>query len=78
MYQLTPKALIAIDKARSAGIIRGLANALKCSDNTINRHIRDNEPNGDLTKKIAVEVIRKNTGLKEAEILVRVNQPVEA
>lgn len=78
MYQLTQKAINSIDEARSSGIIRELANVLMCSDNTINRHIRDNVVNGDLTKKASLEVIRKVTGLKVSEITEEVFQKVEA
>jgi hypothetical protein len=69
MYQLTQKALNKIDALRPEGIIRRLADALACSDNTINRHIRENEPNGDLTKLAALEVIREATGLSDKQIL---------
>ena len=78
MYQLTQKALTAINEARPEKVIRLLMDALDCSEATINRHVRDNIPNGDLTKVAAMEVIREVTGLKDAQILERVKEKVEA
>jgi hypothetical protein len=69
MYQLTQKAISKIDALRSDGIIRTLATCLDCSENTVNRHIRENVPNGDLTKLAALEVIREATGLGDKQIL---------
>ncbi len=74
MYILSPKALKAIEDARPNGIIRDLAATLLCSENTINRYLRENDNvvNGDLTKKAALEVIQKSSGLKQDDILKRV------
>jgi hypothetical protein len=44
-----------------------LALALGCSEGSINRYIRENDDN--LTKAAALEVIRKETGLTDDEIL---------
>lgn len=46
-----------------------LALELDCSVPTIDRWIKENEPNGDLTKATAVKVIAEETGLKESKIL---------
>lgn len=72
MHQLTTKAINAINEARENGIIRLLIDALGCSENSVNRHIRDNIPNGDLTKYAALEVIRQVTGLGDDKILKKV------
>jgi hypothetical protein len=69
MYLLSQKALKAIEAARHKRIISHLAGALIRSESQINRYIRENELNGDLTKKAALEVIRKDTGLGLREIL---------
>lgn len=68
MYQLSQKAITALNDARPESI-RALTVTLDCSENTINRHIRENVPNGDLTKKASLEEIQKVTGLKENQIL---------
>lgn len=72
MYILTQKAIETINENRGKGVIRSLADALKCSENTINRHIRENEPNGDLTKVAALEVIREVSGLSDEDMLENV------
>jgi len=51
----------------SPGIKLKLALALNCSEGSINRYIRENDDN--LTKAAALEVIRKETGLTDEEIL---------
>ena len=51
----------------SPGIKSKLALALGCSEGTINRYIRENDDN--LTKAAAMQVIRKETGLTDDEIL---------
>jgi hypothetical protein len=60
---------IAIEAIRqySPGIKSKLALALNCSEGSINRYIRENDDN--LTKAAALQVIRKETGLSEDEIL---------
>jgi hypothetical protein len=69
MYLLSQKALQAIDEARPHRIINHLASALILSESRVNRIIRENEPNGDLTKRAALEVIQKDTKLKLKDIL---------
>lgn len=51
-----------------------LALALDCSEQSINKYIRDNSDN--LTKAAAMEVIREETGLTDEEILERTPQSV--
>jgi hypothetical protein len=64
--KLTKVALEAILQ-HSPGIKSKLALALSCSEGSINRYIRENDDN--LTKAAALEVIRKETGLTNEEIL---------
>ncbi|HEX9504038.1 MAG TPA: hypothetical protein VF974_07045 [Patescibacteria group bacterium] len=64
--KLTNIAIQAILK-HSPGIKSKLALALSCSEGSINRYIRENDDN--LTKAAALEVIRKETGLREEDIL---------
>lgn len=64
--KLTKLALQAIIQ-HSPGIKLKLALALGCSEGSINRYIRENDDN--LTKAAALEVIRKETGLTDDEIL---------
>jgi hypothetical protein len=64
--KLTKLALDAIHQ-HSPGIKSKLALVLNCSESTINRYIRGNDDN--LTKAAALEVIRKVSGLSDAEIL---------
>lgn len=54
-----------------------LALALNCSIYTVDRWIKDNEENGDLTKASAVQIIKEETGLNQDEILEedKVDQP---
>jgi hypothetical protein len=74
-YILTAYALRKINESRSkTDIIIDLAKALGCSENSVNRHLRENLSNGDLTKKAAIEVITKCTGLEEKKVLVAVIQ----
>jgi hypothetical protein len=63
--KLTNIAMQAI--VQSPGIKLKLALALGCSEGSINRYIRENDDN--LTKAAALEVIRKETGLTDEEIL---------
>jgi hypothetical protein len=64
--RLTKIALEAI-RQHAPGIKSKLALALNCSEASINRYIRDNDDN--LTKAAALEIIRKESGLSEEEIL---------
>jgi hypothetical protein len=68
MFRLTETALDAI-LMHSPKIKSRLALALNCSEGSINRYIRENDDN--LTKAAALEVIREETGLTDAEILER-------
>ena len=69
--RLTAVALQAI-RDRSPGIKSKLALALGCSEGSINRYLRTNDD--ALTKAAALEVIRNETGLTNAEILETINQ----
>lgn len=64
--KLTKIAFEAIAK-HSPRIKSLLALALNCSEQSINKYIRDEDDN--LTKAAALEVIRKETGLTDEEIL---------
>ena len=68
MYQLTDKALAEIEMQRP-GIISKLALSLQCSDNSINRYLRENEENGDLTKYAALEVLQAEIKLPIGKII---------
>ncbi len=69
MYTLSPKALKKIESLRPT-IIYHLAIALApSSDDSINRYIRENRTNGDLTKYAALEVLQQETGLSVDELL---------
>lgn len=70
MYQLSQAAIKSINEARANGIIRQVAFVLDRSESQVNKLIRDNEINGDLTKKAALEVIQRITRLKLSDILV--------
>lgn len=43
--------------------------ALNCSQSSIRVYIKDNDPNGELTKAVALAAIREDTGLEVSEIL---------
>jgi hypothetical protein len=64
--KLTKIALQAI-QAHSPAIKNKLALALQCSAGSVNRYLRENSDN--LTKFTALEVIRKETGLTDKDIL---------
>ena len=68
MFKLSKKALRAIN---TPAIRIDLAGTLKCTERTIIRYIDDNLPDNELTKAAALELMRKHTGLKDNEILVR-------
>lgn len=64
--KLTDKA---IEVVKKPAVRRRLADALDCTDQTIIRYIKENEPNGDLTKAAALKTIAEETGLATDEIL---------
>lgn len=66
MFKLSTRVLKLINNTRIRIL---LAQALLCSEQTIIRYITNNDDT--LTKAAAMEVIRKETGLKDKEILVR-------
>lgn len=66
--KLTKAAIDAILEHTPA-IKQELAMTLTCSEGTINRHLRENQDNGDLTKVAALQVIRQRTGLSDEQIL---------
>lgn len=47
-----------------------LAQSLNLSEQSIIRHIKANRDNGVLTKTASINEIKKQTGLKESQILV--------
>lgn len=53
-----------------------LALELGCSVQTIERWIKNNDDNGDLTKATALQVIGEETGLDQSEILEEVSANV--
>ncbi|HTE27071.1 hypothetical protein [Flavitalea sp.] len=65
---LSKKALDAISDGKT-GIKLKLALALKCSEGSINRYIRENDD--ELTKAAAIEVIQKEMGFQYEEIIKR-------
>lgn len=50
-------------------IRRELTVALKCTDQTISRYIKDNEADGELTKAAALKVIREALNCEDGDIL---------
>lgn len=62
--KLSQKALEAIKKPE---VRIQLALVLKCTDQTINRYIKDNDDN--LTKAAVLAVIKRETKLKDSQIL---------
>ncbi len=64
--------MILSDLARTKMTTRAknkLALEMDCSVHTIERWISDNEPNGNLTKSKAIQIIGEETGLHPDEIL---------
>jgi hypothetical protein len=57
----------ALDKIKNPKIRIKLAIALGVTDQSIQNYIKDNKD--ELTKAAALEVIRKETGLRDSEIL---------
>lgn len=59
-------------KAKNAITIRTrnrIALEMDCSVPTVDRWIKENEDNGDLTKAKPLQILREETGLTDAEIL---------
>lgn len=77
MFRLTQKAIDALNEQKPESL-RQLAVALDVSENSVYRHLRDNLPNGDLTKIAAIEVVRQVTGLNDSQILESATEKVEA
>jgi len=71
MFQLSKKVIKQINNPETR---IQLAQALQCTEQTIIRYINNNDDS--LTKAAAMEVIRKYTGLKDNEILVRIKSAV--
>ena len=59
----------ALQQIKDPTIRTKLALALGVTDQSIQRYIKDNSD--DLTKAAALEVIRKETGLSDSQILIR-------
>ena len=55
--------------------INRIALEFDCSVYTVKRWIDANEPNGDLTKTKAVQIISEETGLTDSEILMEAMVP---
>lgn len=70
--KLTQKA---IELVKDQKIRAQLILALKVTDQTIMRWIKDNQDNGTLTTMAAMDVIRRNTGLGDSEILEEAIEP---
>jgi hypothetical protein len=66
LLQLTKTALKAIQSC-APGIKLRLALALRCSEGSINRYLRENDDN--LTKAAALQVLREVTGLSDKHLL---------
>jgi hypothetical protein len=63
--KLTEKAL----QAMTVRTRTRIALELDCSVPTVDRWIKENDDNGDLTKALAVQIISEETGLAHEEIL---------
>lgn len=59
----------ALKKINTVSIRISLASELKCGEQTIINHIKNNKEDGLLTKAKALQVIKRETGLTENEIL---------
>ena len=55
-----------------------LCAALVMTDQTISDYIKANKPNGPLTTYSAMQVIREETGLTDAQILIEPSQVLES
>lgn len=71
MYQLSIDALKKINDLRP-GIVSRLAIALRKSDSSIERFIKANEPDGDLTKLAAEDVFLEELGMIKEDIYTKV------
>jgi len=65
----------AITRINTPAIRRELSRVLDCTEQSIIRYIHRNKENGLLTTAGSLEVIRKETGLNDGEILV--SEPVK-
>lgn len=74
--KLSHLAIIAV--RGSKGIVPKLAEALLVSEPSVYKYIRENEPNGELTKAAAIQVIREETGLSDSAILESVIEEEQA
>lgn len=76
MFILSPAAIKAItdDPLLRAKLIV----ALKVSESSLYRFYSNNEPNNDLTKYAALEVIREETGLADKKIVERIKSPASS
>ncbi len=72
--RLTESAINSIDNLQAR---LSIAAALKCTEVWVGRIIRKNKENGPLTTAAALEVIRKETGLMDKEILEKEPVPAE-
>lgn len=63
--KLSKRAIKAINVPKVRNL---LALALGCTDQTVTRYIKDNEPNGDLTKVVALEIIKRETKLSDSQL----------
>lgn len=62
----------AITELNNKSRIRNLIAAeFGCLEITVSRWVDKNEPNGDLTKRKALEIITRETGMSEEEILTQ-------
>lgn len=67
--QLTEKAAYEVKKNRRC--INLIALAMDAHSGTVERWIKENESDGDLTKAKVVEIISEETGLPQEEILTK-------
>lgn len=72
--KLTDQAITALtEKSRIRNLI---AAEFGCLEITVSRWVGKNDPNGDLTKRKAIEIISRETGMTEEEILTQ--EPAQA
>lgn len=64
--KLSPQAL---EQINNSPVRLRLAIALGCTERWISALIKGNEPNNDLTKAAALQVIQNETGLEQSDIL---------
>ena len=67
--KLTNKAIRAINSNTRIKI----SLAMGCSFYTVDRWVRENADNGDLTKAVPLKIIKEETGLGSSEILEKSN-----